>query len=108
MIEDRCTVSTAITDCPATIEDRPHAMHDLIGPQSNPVEEVDEAIAVRPEEGQWPGSRGKVAGQTPAFLRTGLGETGCKAYKPARAPARQIGSDLRDFTGRCRDKRRVG
>src|SRR6185437_13876798 len=69
------------------------AADDLVGPQRHAVEEVDEAVAVRPEEGQLTCGVQQLRGQLAARGGRGLGEAGREAHEAAGATAGQRGGN---------------
>src|ERR1700722_19195515 len=78
---------------------------DLVGPESNLVEEVDEAVAVGAEEGELTSTADEFRRQTPPFAGPRFGEACSETHKTARAPTCQACGNVRNFARwRCDER----
>src|ERR1022692_2713262 len=78
--QSQCDGATLTNQCDATGD---RHTDDLIGPQRDAIEEIDEAVAVWAEEGQRSCALYELVGEPVAFYSSGFGEAGCKTDKAA-------------------------
>ena len=69
--------------------------HDLIGHHGDPVEEIDEAVAIGSEEGQGAGIAGQIIRECNAGFGAGLREAGAEADESSGAARGQRAGDAR-------------
>src|SRR4030088_3772285 len=78
---------------------------NLVGPESNVVEEVDETVAVGAEEGEVASTADKLRRQTPPLAGTGFGEASGETHKTACTPPGQARSNVRNLARwRCNER----